>query len=107
VSVHFSLVRIQAAPRTISIAIIRDMYSGDYMARIMSFITVVFILVPVIAPALGKLIMTQYDWQGIFYVQVIFSIIVAIWFWHRQPETLFRNLRWLTRLSLGLLWVRF
>lgn len=77
-----------AAPRTISIAIIRDMYSGDYMARIMSFITVVFILVPVIAPALGKLIMTQYDWQGIFYVQVIFSVIVGIWFWRRQPETL-------------------
>ncbi|WP_299677966.1 multidrug effflux MFS transporter [uncultured Dokdonia sp.] len=77
-----------AAPRTISIAIIRDMYSGDYMARIMSFITVVFILVPVIAPALGKLIMTQYNWQGIFYVQVIFSVIVGIWFWRRQPETL-------------------
>jgi DHA1 family bicyclomycin/chloramphenicol resistance-like MFS transporter len=77
-----------AAPRTISIAIIRDMYSGDYMARIMSFITVVFILVPVIAPALGKLILNVYEWQGIFYIQVIFSIIISIWFWRRQPETL-------------------
>jgi MFS family permease len=37
-----------SAPRTMSIAIIRDMYSGDYMARIMSFVTVVFILVPVL-----------------------------------------------------------
>lgn len=77
-----------AAPRTISIAIIRDMYSGDYMARIMSFITVVFILIPVIAPALGKLILIQFNWQAIFYVQVIFSILVSIWFWRRQPETL-------------------
>jgi DHA1 family bicyclomycin/chloramphenicol resistance-like MFS transporter len=77
-----------AAPRTISIAIIRDMYSGDYMARIMSFITVVFILVPVIAPALGKLILNIYEWEGIFYIQVIFSIIVGIWFWRWQPETL-------------------
>ncbi len=77
-----------AAPRTISIAIIRDMYSGDYMARIMSFITVVFILVPVIAPALGKFIMNLYEWEGIFYVQVIFSMIVGVWFWRRQPETL-------------------
>lgn len=77
-----------AAPRTISIAIIRDMYSGDYMARIMSFITVVFILIPVIAPALGKLILIQFNWQAIFYVQVLFSIIVSIWFWKRQPETL-------------------
>ncbi len=77
-----------AAPRTISIAIIRDMYSGDYMARIMSFITVVFILIPVIAPALGRLILIQYNWQAIFYVQVLFSIMVSLWFWKRQPETL-------------------
>ena len=42
------------APRTISIAMVRDTFSGDYMARIMSFITVVFILVPVVAPTMGK-----------------------------------------------------
>ena len=77
-----------SAPRTIAIAIIRDLFSGDYMARIMSFVTVVFILVPVIAPALGQLILDNYNWQGIFYVQVIISIVVMIWFWKRQPETL-------------------
>jgi DHA1 family bicyclomycin/chloramphenicol resistance-like MFS transporter len=77
-----------SAPRTIAIAIIRDLFSGDYMARIMSFVTVVFILVPVIAPALGQLILDTYNWQGIFYVQVIISLMVIIWFWKRQPETL-------------------
>jgi DHA1 family bicyclomycin/chloramphenicol resistance-like MFS transporter len=45
-------------------SIIRDMYSGDYMARIMSFVTVVFILVPVIAPAMGKFILDYYNWHG-------------------------------------------
>jgi DHA1 family bicyclomycin/chloramphenicol resistance-like MFS transporter len=77
-----------SAPRTISIAIIRDMYSGDYMARIMSFVTVVFILVPVVAPALGKFVLDYYKWHGIFYIQVIISLIVSFWFWKRQPETL-------------------
>ncbi|MBT8321638.1 MAG: multidrug effflux MFS transporter [Eudoraea sp.] len=77
-----------SAPRTISIAMIRDIYSGDYMARIMSFVTVVFILVPVIAPALGKYILDQMGWQAIFHVQVGFSILVCWWFWKRQPETL-------------------
>ena len=77
-----------SAPRTMSIAIIRDMYSGDYMARIMSFVTVVFILVPVVAPALGKFVLDQYNWQGIFYIQVLISILVSWWFWKRQPETL-------------------
>jgi len=77
-----------SAPRTMSIAIIRDMYSGDYMARIMSFVTVVFILVPVVAPALGKFVLDYYNWHGIFYIQVFISILVSWWFWKRQPETL-------------------
>jgi len=77
-----------SAPRTIAIAIIRDMYNGDYMARIMSFVTVVFLLIPIVAPAMGKLILDHYNWQGIFYVQVVTSLFVAFWFWKRQPETL-------------------
>jgi len=77
-----------SAPRTISIAMIRDSYSGNYMARIMSFVTVVFILVPIVAPAMGKFVLDHYGWEAIFLVQVIFSILVGIWFWKRQPETL-------------------
>lgn len=77
-----------SAPRTISIAMVRDSYSGDYMARIMSFITVVFILVPIIAPALGKFVLDHYNWQAIFYMQLIFCLLVSFWFWKRQPETL-------------------
>ncbi len=77
-----------AAPRTISVAMIRDCYSGDYMARIMSFVTVVFILVPIVAPALGKAVLDIWGWEAIFHFQVVFAIIVSIWFWKRQPETL-------------------
>ena len=81
-----------SAPRTISIAMVRDTYNGDYMARIMSFVTVVFIFVPIIAPALGKFILDYYNWQAIFYIQLIFSVLVSWWFWKRQPETLpFKN----------------
>ena len=77
-----------SAPRTISIAIIRDTYHGDYMARILSFVTVVFLLVPIVAPAAGKLVLDHYEWQGIFYVQLFFSGLVCLWFWRRQRETL-------------------
>ncbi len=77
-----------SAPRTISIAIVRDTYSGDYMARIMSFITVVFLLVPIMAPAFGKLILDLYNWQAIFYIQLFIVFIISFWFWKRQPETL-------------------
>ncbi|MFS4447507.1 multidrug effflux MFS transporter [Maribacter sp. 2307UL18-2] len=77
-----------SAPRTISIAMVRDIYSGDFMARIMSFITVVFLLIPTIAPAMGKWILDSYNWQAIFYVQLVFAVLISLWFWRRQPETL-------------------
>jgi len=77
-----------SAPRTMSISIIRDTYSGDYMARVMSFVTAFFILVPVVAPLLGKWILDVYGWEAIFYSQLLFGVLVALWFWKRQAETL-------------------
>ncbi|MDG1811989.1 MAG: multidrug effflux MFS transporter [Polaribacter sp.] len=77
-----------SAPRTISIAMVRDSFSGDYMAKIMSFIVVIFILVPVIAPALGKLILDTYGWKAIFNSQLFIGFLIMIWLWKRQPETL-------------------
>jgi len=77
-----------SAPRTITISIIRDIYRGDYMAKIMSFVVAFFILVPIVAPAIGKLILDQFGWQAIFYLQLLFGLIVALWFWKRQKETL-------------------
>lgn len=77
-----------SAPRTISTAMVRDSFSGDYMAKIMSFIVVIFILIPVIAPALGKLLLDAYGWKSIFNSQLVYGAIVIFWLWKRQPETL-------------------
>lgn len=77
-----------SSPRTLSIAIVRDSYSGNYMAKILSIVVMVFILVPVIAPSLGQFLLNFYNWESIFYVNLIFGALVMIWFWKRQPETL-------------------
>jgi len=77
-----------SAPRTISYSMIRDLYEGDHMAKIMSFVTVVFIIVPTLAPALGKYVLDYFNWQAIFYFQIVFCILVAFWFGLRQKETL-------------------
>ena len=82
-----------SAPRTICIAIIRDLYHGDYMARIMSFVTILFLLIPIVAPAMGKYILDNGNWKGIFYVQGAIGILVTIWFWIRQKETLAQTKR--------------
>jgi DHA1 family bicyclomycin/chloramphenicol resistance-like MFS transporter len=77
-----------AAPRTMCIAMIRDSYEGDYMAKILSIVVMVFILIPIIAPTLGQFLMRHYNWKFIFTFNLIFGSLVMIWFWLRQPETL-------------------
>ena len=77
-----------SAPRTISIAMVRDRFSGNHMAKVMSFVVVIFILVPVVAPAIGKIMLDLYGWRFIFYSQLLFGLFVMIWVYFRQPETL-------------------
>lgn len=77
-----------ASPRTLSIAMIRDSYSGDFMAKILSIVVMVFILVPIIAPTLGQFLLNYYNWESIFYVNLLFGLIIMLWFWRRQEETL-------------------
>ena len=77
-----------AGPRGVSMALIRDRFEGRAMAQVMSFITVVFILVPVIAPSLGQAILLVADWRAIFVVLFILGVISLAWFGLRQPETL-------------------
>ena len=77
-----------SAPRTISIAMVRDSFSGNYMAKIMSFIVVIFLLVPIVAPAIGKVLLDAFGWRFIFNSQLIFGVVIIFWLWKRQPETL-------------------
>lgn len=77
-----------ASPRSVSIAMIRDSYSGDYMAKVLSIVVMFFILIPVVAPALGQFLLHFSNWKAIFNVNLIVGAIVLIWFWRRQPETL-------------------
>ncbi|MEM7206384.1 MAG: multidrug effflux MFS transporter [Pseudomonadota bacterium] len=77
-----------AAPRNVIVAMIRDCYSGNAMAQIMSLIMAVFILVPMVAPALGQGILYLADWRAIFYGMFVLAVIAQVWFSLRQPETL-------------------
>lgn len=76
-----------AGPRVASQALIRDLYSGERMAAIISFAMTVFALVPAIAPALGQVIMIGFGWRAIFYAFAIFALVISLWVAIRQPET--------------------
>lgn len=76
-----------AALRTVSQAVVRDLYSGDAMAAVLSYVMAVFILVPIVAPTLGSLVLLAYPWQGVFVVFALFAAVLALWL-VRLPETL-------------------
>lgn len=77
-----------AGPRIIGIALVRDLYTGRTMARIMSIVMAIFILVPAIAPALGQGVLYTMHWRHIFSLLFVSALIALIWFALRQPETL-------------------
>jgi DHA1 family bicyclomycin/chloramphenicol resistance-like MFS transporter len=77
-----------AGPRTITLALVRDRFEGREMARVMSLITVVFILCPIVAPAIGQVILGVYGWRTIFGVYLTMGLVATIWFGLRQEETL-------------------
>ena len=76
-----------AAPRVVAVSIVRDTYAGDEMAKAMSFIMAVFIMVPVVAPTVGAGLILVFPWQSVFAAGVVFVLIVAIWA-RALPETL-------------------
>lgn len=77
-----------SGPRIVSVAIVRDLYEGRAMARVMSFVMMVFILVPVLAPWLGQLLLSLGTWRTIFAALAALTALVTAWFAARQPETL-------------------
>ena len=77
-----------AGPRIVTLAMVRDLYRGRDMARIMSFTMMFFILVPAIAPMMGQVIIAGFGWRGVFLAFLVFSAVSMIWLGLRQPETL-------------------
>ncbi|MEL6531084.1 MAG: multidrug effflux MFS transporter [Pseudomonadota bacterium] len=78
-------------------AIIRDRVGGDKMARMMSLIFVIFLMVPAIAPSIGELILLVADWRAIFAAMALQGIIVGTWVYFRLPESLTEENRQLIR----------
>lgn len=76
-----------AGPRVVATAIVRDLYDGRAMARIVSLIMTVFMLVPMFAPLIGQALEALAGWRAIFGLYLVMAFACAVW--HRAlPETL-------------------
>ena len=75
-------------PRVTIIALVRDKYKGNDMARVMSLVMMVFIMAPILAPTIGQVILLFAEWQWIFVFLIVLALSSVIWLAFRQPETL-------------------
>lgn len=91
-----------AGPRIVATAMVRDVYAGRGMARIMSFVMMVFTLIPAIAPLAGAAIVSVGGWRAIFASFAVFATISTLWMGLRQQETLAPENR--RPIQLGLIW---
>jgi DHA1 family bicyclomycin/chloramphenicol resistance-like MFS transporter len=87
-----------AVSRVLVVAMVRDLFQAEAMARVMSLVFMVFMLVPVLAPNIGQAILLFASWRAIFVVLAIYALIMMIWSSWRLPETLHpefrRSLNW-------------
>lgn len=69
-------------------AIIRDRFAGDRMASMLSTVSMVFLIVPILAPSFGQAVLLVAGWRWIFGAMAVLGSGVALWAWLRLPETL-------------------
>ncbi len=69
-------------------AIIRDRVGGDKMARMMSLIFVIFLMVPAVAPTIGEGILQIGSWRAIFGAMAVLGVAMGLWVYTRLPESL-------------------
>ncbi|MBY6055239.1 multidrug effflux MFS transporter [Leisingera daeponensis] len=80
-----------AGPRIVGVAVVRDLYSGREMARLMSIAMMIFMIVPAIAPLMGAGIIALSGWRAIFLSFALFASVIVLWTSLRLPETLARE----------------
>ncbi len=76
------------ATRVVALSMVRDSFAGRAMAEVMSLIMMVFMVMPVLAPAFGQLIIMVGPWQWIYFAMAVIAIVTLIWVAIRLPETL-------------------
>jgi len=68
-----------AACRVVPIAMVRDLFEGQEMGKIMSLIMMVFIMVPALAPSIGQAVLLVFTWKAIFWFTTLTAVLNLTW----------------------------
>jgi len=77
-----------AAARVATVAMVRDQCAGRTMAKVMSLAITIFMAAPILAPAIGQIVLAFAPWRGIFLVLLIYGLLLSVWLSLRVRETL-------------------
>lgn len=69
-------------------SVVRDRFEGREMAQVMSLASMIFMAAPILAPAMGQLVLEVGPWRWIFGSLSIIGFAIWIWVYMRLPETL-------------------
>src|SRR5215218_8101589 len=90
---RFAMGASAAVTRVLVVAMVRDLFEAEAMARVMSLVFMTFMLVPVLAPNIGQAILLFAPWRAIFVVLASYALAMLAWSWIRLPETLHPEFR--------------
>jgi DHA1 family bicyclomycin/chloramphenicol resistance-like MFS transporter len=88
IAARFAMGASAAVSRVLVVAMVRDLFEGEQMARVMSLTFMVFMVIPVVAPTIGQGILLLGPWRLIFIVLAAYGLTMGLWSWLRLPETL-------------------
>ena len=91
--VSFSACRLLAAlsgsaSMVIPRALIRDVAEGLPAARLLSRLTLVLGVVPILAPAVGGVLLTFMSWRDLFWAAGLYGVVCTVLVWRFLPDTL-------------------
>jgi DHA1 family bicyclomycin/chloramphenicol resistance-like MFS transporter len=79
---------VAASSAVVARSMIRDLYEGRRMAKVMSLTFIIFMLIPVIAPSIGQAILLLAPWRTLLVIFSGYGAVMCLWIWFRLPETL-------------------
>jgi DHA1 family bicyclomycin/chloramphenicol resistance-like MFS transporter len=108
IAARFAMGASAAVTRVLVVAMVRDLFEAEAMARVMSLVFMTFMLVPVLAPNIGQAILLVASWRAIFLVLAAYALAMLVWSYWRLPETLhpeFRRSLNLNEMGSAMAWV--
>ncbi len=68
-------------------AVVRDLFTRERAARMLSYLGMAMSFAPMIAPTVGGYLQLAFGWKSVFVAQVVFGLALFVLAWRQLPES--------------------